>query len=206
MPKLIYFLLFPGHYLLFAVVVVSFEIQKARLDVGVSQTCQLPTGGFPLRRFSCWYDIATDVRVGSSTRLGWLLQRSFSSSSSWLRCNLCKWCSELEERLRSRISLQIRSSWSTAPMDRPGEQHGDATTWTEPLTDGGGGGGKMLGRYWTPRMGVVGPVTGELGCGLGCCRSMLGWISQDGPARPLTVDISVAHVDDRPVEAKQMGD
>lgn len=177
------------------------KIQRARRLVP-RQTCQLP-GGFPLRRFSCWYDAAAGVRAESTTRLDRL--PSSSSSSSWLRCNLCKWCKELEERLLSRISPQIRSSCSTVPTDRPGEQHGDATTWTAALmTDEGGGGRKIWGRCWMPRMGVVGPVAGELGCGFITFTNVLltlGWISQGGAARPLTVDISVAHVEDRPIEA-----
>ena len=85
------------------------------------QHCQLPCG-FPFRRL-----------LSGSTRLA---GRSLSSSSSsWLqlRCNLCKWCKELEERLRSRISLQTRSSWSTT--DRPGE---DAAVWEEEAAAGGG--------------------------------------------------------------------
>ena len=199
--RLIFWIRFRSFPLVRQAKVLSREIQKARLWFS-SQTCQLPSG-FPLRRFSsccCWWYDAAGVRIESSNT--WL-DRLPSSSSSWLRCNLCKWCKELEERLLSRISLQIRSSCSTVPMDRPGEQHGEAaTTWTAALmTDEGGGGRKMWGRCWIPRTGVVGPVAGELGCGLITLTNvlpMLGWISQGGADRPLTVDISVAHVEDRP--------
>lgn len=138
-------------------------------------------------------------------------RRSTSSSSSWrppccwfCRWILCKWWRDPEERDRSRISPQTRSSCSILldEADRVMET-GEMRTLTAAAEGGGGGGGncwmttsrmdvaeppeawRLLGRWWISQ-GVVTVIVATPEGVLVICK-------------PLTADTSVIHVEDRPI-------